>query len=184
MLTIETNGGWATDIAEDWVTIERVNDMTLKVNVLENGLEEPQRTALLNIVPDNGADTVGVEIIQDAGYTIDGPWRALKIENSKDLTNWSTGTNYATAGLEIYYILDLENSKLRMVMNDSNNGDSIDEEYDITAYDPANLTFSMTSGSENATYTIWAIDDTRFEFYAWSDFFEAYQKVVCERVSE
>lgn len=181
LLTIETNGDWSVDIAEDWVTIERVNDMTLKVNVLENALEEPQRTALLNIVPDNGADTVGVEIIQDAGYTIDGNWHVLHAENSTDLIDWSFGGDYKP--LEQHLLIDLESMTMRMTLKDPYTGENIDESIELI-YEPDNMALTLISGNETAVYTIYEVTDSTFELYSWSDLSQAYVKLVCERVSE
>lgn len=181
LLTIETNGGWTADIAEDWVTIERVNDMTLRVDVLENGLEEPQRTALLNIVPDNGADTVGVEITQAAGYTIDGNWHVLHAENSTDLINWSFGGDYKA--LEQYLLIDLENMTMRMKMKNPYTGEAVDKLIELI-YEPDDLALTLISEDETAVYTIYEVTDNTFELYCWSDLSKAYAKLVCERVAE
>ena len=184
MITIETNAGWDIAASEQWIHAEKINEMTVSVSIDTNGLESPERTGTLQIIPDNDTDPVNIEITQDAGWTIGGRWQAIRVEHSSDLENWIISQIYADSGIELYYTIDLQNRKMIMSMNDPRAGDTQESELDIVEYSPEKMTFTISDGNQEGEYTIFTVDGENFEFYSYTEFTEDYSKIVCTKAGE
>ncbi|HIT49147.1 MAG TPA: BACON domain-containing protein [Candidatus Coprenecus stercoripullorum] len=177
LITVESNCDWEA-AADDpsWIDIEKINSATLKISVRPNLLEGGQREGTVSIIPEKG-DAVPVTVTQDAGYTLNGKWQVLWQDVSTDLEYWKTGENYINMGIELYYIFDLENGSV--IMSDSELGDMT---FTLSAYDPENMTFTITDGTSEGIYTIYSINNSQLEFYSFFDFSQEYIRPHCERV--
>ena len=92
-------------------------------------------------------------------------------------TNPHAMENYINNGIELYYIFDLENGTV--IMSDSELGDMT---FTLSAYDPENMTFTITDGTSEGIYTIYSINNSQLEFYSFFDFSQEYIRPHCERV--
>lgn len=179
LVTVESNSEWnvATD-SPSWINVTKLNTATLQISVLPQMLEGAQRNGTVSVLCD-GIESVEIEILQIAGFSIEGTWLATRSEYSTDLETWQIANNYEELGIEIQYHFDLQNNSVTMISKDDYSND--EHTLDIVNYDTENRTFTITDGSTEATYTISEINDSILEFYSWSEFSENYLKIHCEK---
>lgn len=179
LVTVESNSEWdVTTDSPSWINATKLNNATLQISVLPQMLEGAQRNGTVSVLCD-GIESVEIEIMQIAGFSIEGGWLATRSEYSKDLETWQIANNYEELGIEIQYHFDLQNNSVTMISKDDYSND--EQTLDIVDYDTENRTFTITDGSTEVTYTISEINDSILEFYAWSEFSENYLKIHCEK---
>ncbi len=184
LITVESNCEWAVSVSDpSWINAEKLNSATLKVIAAPNILESAQREGTIEIIPDTG-EIIRITVSQIAGYTINGKWQATDTEFSTDLETWETANDYLAMGIELFYTFNLSDKTVNMSMADPTYGDSEEDSFSLTSYDAENKIFILSDGTTESTYTIWDINDTSLQFYAYSDFSGNYVKINCRKVTE
>lgn len=184
LITVESNCEWTVSVSDpSWINAEKINSATLKVSAVPNFLESPQREGTIEIIPDNG-DIIRIAVSQIAGYTINGKWQATDTDYSSDLNTWNKANDYLSMGIEMFYTFDIPNNKVVMSMTDPTAGDSMEDTFSLISYNTENMEFVISDGTSESAYTIWDINDTYLEFYAYNDFSENYVKINCRKVTE
>ncbi|MBO8464448.1 MAG: BACON domain-containing protein [Bacteroidetes bacterium] len=182
LVSVECNlESWEMGTEQEWITLEKLNDMTIKLTVSENPAEQPYRTGTVNIMsPEVEGLSSSIIISQQEGYTLEGDWKALAIyDKSSNSDTWDLANDYVSLGIDAHYIMDLQENKLTMTVN-MENVEPLEQIFDIVSYEPGG-SFTVSSEEEEAQYDISLLDSDNLEFIGYSSFLDTYSKIVCVR---